>query len=270
MGILWIIPTVVQRIMPQPPLISLHEIVQQLKISCQFPTVVQAVVAHRIVTQMAQSVGIEIEAAELQKAADSFRLKNNLSSAKQTLAWLQQYMLSIDDLEALVYHTVLSAKLAAHLFKDKVEPYFAEHKLDYTQVVLYEVVFSSLDLATELFYALQEQEITFAEMARQYAQNPEHRRRGGYCGLLMRKDLKPELCAAVFAATPPQILKPIVIGKKVHLVWVEEILLPALDDALAQQIQSELFAQWLQQQTAKIDYRQSLDPVLLLTPALKL
>jgi parvulin-like peptidyl-prolyl isomerase len=254
--------------MPQNPLISPNEILQQLKVSCQFPTVVQSVMARKIVTQTAQSKGIQIEPAELQKAADSFRLKNNLSGAKETLAWLQTYLLSIDDLEALVHHTVLSAKLANHLFQDKVEPYFAEHQLNYTQVFLYEVIFSNLDLAMELFYAIQEQEITFTEVARKYSQDPEHRRRGGYCGLLTRKDLKPEISAAVFAATPPQVLRPIVVGKRVHLVWAEEVLSPTLDDDLRQQILSELFADWLQQQTANLDFEQILDPVLL--PASKL
>jgi parvulin-like peptidyl-prolyl isomerase len=256
--------------MPQNPLILPNEILQQLKVSCQFPTVVQSVMARKIVTQTAQSKGIQIEPAELQKAADSFRLKNNLSSAKETLAWLQKYLLSIDDLEALVHHTVLSAKLADHLFQDKVEPYFAEHQLNYTQVVLYEVIFSNLDLAMELFYAIQEQEITFTEVARKYSQDPEHRRRGGYCGLLTRKDLKPEISAAVFAATPPQVLRPIAIGKRVHLVWAEEILSPTLDDDLRQQILSELFADWLQRQTANLDFEQILDPALLPTSKLHL
>jgi parvulin-like peptidyl-prolyl isomerase len=252
--------------MSQNPLISSDEILQQLKVSCQFPSIVQAVMAHKIVMQTAQAKGIQIEPIELQKAADSFRLKNNLVSAKETLAWLQKYFLSLDDLEALVQHTVLSTKLSHSLFKNKVEPYFAEQQLDYTQVVLYEVIFSSLDLATELFYAIQEQEITFTEVARKYIQDPEQRRRGGYCGLLTRKDLKPEISAAVFAATPPQILKPLTISKRVHLVWVEEILPPVLNDDLRQQILSELFADWIQQQTARLDFKQILDPALLPAP----
>jgi parvulin-like peptidyl-prolyl isomerase len=269
MSILWFAQVILQLNMSQSPLISSDEILQQLKVSCQFPTIVESVMARKIVTQTAQAQGIQIEPVELQKAADSFRLKNNLSSAKATLAWLQKYLLSIDDLESLVQYTVLSAKLADRLFKNKVEPYFAERQLDYTQVVLYEVIFSSLDLAMELFYAIQEQEITFTEVARQYVQDPEQRRRGGYCGLLTRKDLKPEISAAVFAATPPQVLKPIAIGKRAHLVWVEEILPSTLDEVLRQQILSELFADWLQQQTAKLDFERILDPALLPIPKLK-
>jgi parvulin-like peptidyl-prolyl isomerase len=254
--------------MPKMPPISQDEILQQVKLSCQIPTLIKAITERKIVSQKAQSLDLKVETVELQKAADSFRLKNNLVSAQETLDWLKRHALSLDDLEVLVYHTVLLTKLADRLFKDKVEPYFAERQLDYTQVVLYEVIFSSLDLAMELFYAIQEKEITFTEVARKYTQDPEHRRRGGYCGLLTRKDLKPEISAAVFATTPPQVLRPITVGKRVHLVWVEEILSPILEDDLRQQILSELFADWLQQQTANLDFDQILDPALLPTPNL--
>jgi parvulin-like peptidyl-prolyl isomerase len=234
--------------MPKLPPISQAEILQQVKLSCQIPTLIKGITERKIVAQTAQNLDLKVETTELQKAADSFRLQHSLVTTQETLVWLQHHALSLDDLEALVYHTVLSAKLAHHLFANKVEAHFAERQLDYTQVVLYEVVLSDFDLAMELFYALQEQEITFAEIAQRYAQDPEMRRRGGYRGLVTRNDLKPELSAAVFAASPPQVLQPIKVGKQVYLVWIESILSPTLDETLRSQIQAALFAGWLKQQ----------------------
>jgi parvulin-like peptidyl-prolyl isomerase len=49
---------------------------------------------------------------------------------------------------------------------------------------------------------------------------------------LRRKELKPEISAAVFAAAPPQVLKPILSAKGLHLILVEEIIQPQLDDKL--------------------------------------
>jgi len=43
--------------------------------------------------------------------------------------------------------------------------HFVEHQLDYAQIVMYEVVLDDEDLAMELFYALQEGEISFPEVA---------------------------------------------------------------------------------------------------------
>ena len=42
------------------------------------------------------------------------------------------------------------------MFADKIEPYFYENQLDYTAVVIYEVILDDEDLAMELFYAIQE------------------------------------------------------------------------------------------------------------------
>jgi parvulin-like peptidyl-prolyl isomerase len=230
------------------PPISQDEIFQQVKLSFQIPTLIQAIAERKIVAQKSQALDLKLETDELQKAADSFRLKNNLATTQETLKWLNLHALSLDDLETLVYHAVLSAKLADALFASQVEPYFMERQLDYTRIVLYEVLLNNVDLAMELFYALQEKEITFAEIARQYAQDPEVRRRGGYRGLVTRKDLKPELSAAVFAAKPPQLLKPITMGKETYLIWVEEVISPVLDETLKSQILSALFSNWLKQQ----------------------
>jgi parvulin-like peptidyl-prolyl isomerase len=162
--------------------------------------------------------------------------------------------LSLDEFEESVYATVVSSKLAQHLFADKVEPFFVEHQLDYAQVVMYEVVLDDQDLAMELFYAIAEGEISFpSEVAHQYIQDTELRRTGGYRGTLSRKALKPEISAAVFAATPPQILKPIVTSSGSHLIWVEELIQPRLDDTLRYKILSDLFSEWLKQQIEQFE-----------------
>jgi parvulin-like peptidyl-prolyl isomerase len=238
------------------------DILQQIKLSCQMPTVLSSIVERRIVAQKSQELGIQVSVNDLQKAADSFRLKHQLITAEVTIQWLKQMMLSLDDLETIVTHTVLSSKLANHLFSSQVESYFAEHQLDYITIAMHEVLLQDGDLAMELFYALQEQEIMFAEVARQYAQDPETRRRGGYKGLVTRVDLKPELSAAIFAATPPQILKPIAVGKQFYLVWVEEVITPTLDDALRSQILADLFANWLKLQVNQSNLTQLLDSTL--------
>jgi parvulin-like peptidyl-prolyl isomerase len=62
---------------------------------------------------------------------------------------------------------------------------------------------------------------------------------------LYRKDLKPEISAAVFAVTPPKILKPIVTSKGVHLILVEEIIERKLDNWLRNKLAADLFDDWV-------------------------
>jgi parvulin-like peptidyl-prolyl isomerase len=233
--------------------ISDRDIIDRLKQSAQIPTIVRAIISHKIIASTAQELGIKVTTEELQQGADRLRLIYNLEKAEDTWTWLQKHHLSLDEFEEIVRNNILASKLARHLFDDRVELFFAEHILDYTQAVLYEAIFDDKDLAMELFYALQEDEITFAEIADRYIKNPELRRIGGYRGSLHRHDLKPEISAAVFAANPPQILKPIVTTDGIHLLKVETIIQPQLDNSLSQKILNDLFSGWLQQQITGVE-----------------
>ncbi|MGM3305985.1 peptidylprolyl isomerase [Anabaena sp. WFMT] len=228
--------------------ISTSDIIHTIKLTCQIPDVVKTIATQKIITEAAEERRITVTPAELQQEGDKLRLEKKLVKAKDTWTWLEKHLLSVNEFEELVYKNVLSRNLANHLFSDQVEKFFYEHKLDYFVAVTYQVIFDSRDVALEMFYALQEDEITFPEIARLYIQEPELRRVYGYQGLQHRKDFRPEIAAAVFASTPPQILKPITTPKGVYLIWVEEIIQPQLDEQLREKIITELFSDWLKQQ----------------------
>src|SRR4028118_79394 len=233
--------------------ISAQDILHQVKLSCQIPSIVEQIVTRKVVMDAAAEAGIKVEDEELQQAADNIRLISKLKTADETWEWLNKNCLSLDDFEEMVYTNVISGKLAQHLFGDKIEPWFVEHQLDYAGAVIYEVVLDDEDLAMELFYALQEGEMSFFEIAQQYIQDTELRRRGGYRGVVRRKEMKPEISAAVFAAKASQILKPIVGAKGVYLIWVEEVIKPQLEDKLRYQIISDLFQGWVKQRVEEVE-----------------
>ena len=183
--------------------ITQADIWQQVKLSFQIPELVEQIVSRKIILAAAEEAGIKVEVEELQKAADFFRLTNKLTSAEDTYKWLEKHGLSVDDFEEIIYTNLISGKLTQHLFADKIEPHFWQNQLNYPGVVMYEVVLEDEDLALELFYAIKEGEMSFYDVAHQYIEDVELRRKGGYLGVQHRRDLKPEISAAVFAANPP-------------------------------------------------------------------
>ncbi|MBD2595385.1 peptidylprolyl isomerase [Nostoc spongiaeforme FACHB-130] len=229
-------------------IISSEDILYQLKLSCQLPDIIAAIATRKIITDAANQSDIKIQAGELQQTADKMRLAKKLIKAKDTETWLEKYYLSLNEFKELVQISLLSAKLAHHLFFEQIEPFFAAHQLDYAKSITYEVVLDDEELAWKLFYELQEHKISFQNIAQQYIQEPELRRVGGYCGIRYRSDLMPEIANYVFTAHPPQILKPILTHQGVHLILVEEIIQPHLDEELRCKILRDLFAAWLQQQ----------------------
>jgi parvulin-like peptidyl-prolyl isomerase len=228
--------------------ISPEDWIYQIKFSRLIPTISEQIINRRIITSAAEKAGLKINQVELQNASDLFRKQNQLIDTSATLAWLEKYHLSIEDLEAIMLQQLQTRKLAEYLFINQVESYFVAKQLNYLTAVLYEVILEEKDLALELFYALQEGEITFPQVAHQYIRSIEQRRVGGYLGFCRRLELRPEISAAVFAASPPQVLKPIATSTGIHLILVEEILQPQLTEDLKTQILTELFIDWLNKQ----------------------
>ena len=233
--------------------ISTQDLFNHIKLSCQIPQLIEEIASYQVIELAAKEAGINVDAEELQQAANDFRIDNQLNNAEATWSWLYENHLTLDDFEALVYANALTNKLAEHLFADKVKLLFYAHQLDYSGAILYEILLEEEDLALELFCSLQEREISFHEVARQYIQDLSLRRAGGYLGKVLRKDLKPEISAAVFSATPPEILKPIKTSKGTHLILVEEIIQPKLDDEIRADIISDLFSGWINEKIQNLE-----------------
>lgn len=101
--------------------------------------------------------------------------------------------------------------------------------------------------------------MSFYDVAHKYIQDKELSRKCGYLGKVQRKDLKPEISAAIFAAKPPELLKPIITSKGVHLILVEEIIQPELNNFLQMKIMSDLFDTWINQQVEEVEVMKSLE-----------
>ena len=231
--------------------ISIPEIIQHLKLSRQMPSVLANLINQKIIGKTADRENINVAEDELQKAADLFRLKNNLTSSQDTLKWLEKNYLSVTEFEQSLKMDILSRKLAHHLFEDQVEANFHAHQLDYYQAIIYEIALSNFNLAMELFYGIQEKELSFWDLAHKYIEDDELRRHNGYRGKKTRSQLQPEIAAAVFALNNdrlPQVIKPIAIGKKTYLIYVEEIIQPVLERSLREKIITQLFEDWLGKQ----------------------
>jgi PPIC-type PPIASE domain len=230
-----------------------EDILHHLKLSCKLPEFIEKIVTCKVIEYATIAAGIQVTGEELQKSADQFRLIHKLKDAAETWAWLKQHHLSLDHFEEMIHINLSRDKLIQHLFADQIESYFVEHQLEYLGVVMYEVILDDQNLAMELFYAIQAGEMSFYEMARLYIQDPELRRMGGYQRVRYRRDLKPEISMAVFAAKSSQILKPIVTAEGVHLLLIEEIIQPELNELLRQGIGLELLIAWLKQQLEQVE-----------------
>lgn len=233
--------------------ISSQDILTHVKRSLDIPKIVQAIARQKLIQTTAKHLGITINPAELQQAADQLRAQQELWGQKETMQWLNQHALTLDDFQAIAEFNLLTQKLAYQRFDKQIEPHFLAHQKDYTKVRLFELVLDDEDLALELFYALEEGEITFGELADQYAPDKEARYKGGYKGKLRCRELPGAIANAILAVEGDTLLKPIPIGRQFHLIYVAEKKIPKLGRRLRQEILFELFEAWVHQEIAPIN-----------------
>jgi PPIC-type PPIASE domain len=238
--------------------ITRNDILQYIKCSYRIPEVVEEIAKIKIVVNKAEEFQLEINQEDLQKTADIVRVVNGIKTAKDTWPWLEKHSLSLDDFEESISTNLICSQLANHLFEEKIEKHFAENTVNYYGAVIREVIFDDEDLAMEYFFSIKEEEISFFEVAYKHIKDVDLKRKCGFRGLLNRKQLKPEISPCVFSANPPCLLNPIKTSLGFHLVLVEEIIKPTLDEKLRASIISELFTDWLEKELEKVDILQPL------------
>ena len=235
-----------------------NDILHHIKCTCKIPDLVEEVAKIKIIIDKAEDLKIKIDRSDMQKTADIFRVMNGMKTAKDTWLWLEKHCLSLDDFEETVAVNLTSGQLANHLFEDKVEKHFVENILNYYGVIMHEIVFDDEDLAMDYFSSIKEGKVSFFEVAYKHIKDLDLRRKCGFRGLLNRKQLKPEVSASVFSVDFPCLLKPIKTNLGFHLIFVEEIIKPALDNKLKAFIISELFLNWLDKELENVDVLQSI------------
>ena len=94
------------------PEISDRDLIYEAKIAGNIPELIQGILRRKVIARQVQEAGINPTIAELQAAAEKFRIVNQLESAEATQKWLQDRFLSVDDFEDMVTQNLISNKLA--------------------------------------------------------------------------------------------------------------------------------------------------------------
>jgi len=227
------------------PLIEASEIIELLRQEQQIKTFSQKVLQKKVIEKAAKERGLTVTPEEIQVAGDQLRREKRLEKAADTIAWLADQMISVEDLEAGICDRLLTQKLAEHLFSKEVEKIFVQDKLQFDQIILYQIVVTKPQLAQELFYQIQEGEISFFDAAHLYDIDENRRHLCGCEGKVYRWGLKPDIAVAVFSAQPGEVIRPIQTDQGYHLCMVEKFLPAELTPQRYQEILHNLFNEWL-------------------------
>jgi putative peptide maturation system protein len=208
-----------------------------------------------VIRAAAAERGIDMSDEEFQQAADEFRLARDLHEAQSTEDWLASHHLSYADWEALLADQILRSKLRQALTADKVEQYFAEHRLLYDNAAISRLVVSDEDVARELRAQINEEGMDFHALAREYSTDIATRPAGGYAGVVRRAEMEATPEAAIFGSQAGNTVGPFKTESGWELVKVESLHTAILDDAMRETIKTEIFDQWLSERRRRANIR---------------
>ncbi len=221
------------------------EISRFLRKTISFKETYEKILYQQVIDRAAQERGLTVSEQEIQAESDRMRREKRLEKAADTLAWLTDEMITPDDWEAGIRDRLLAQKLAESLFAKEVEKFFAQNRLDFEQILLYQIIVPFERVARELRYQIEEQEISFYEAAHFYDINEKRRQQCGYEGKLYRWSLKPDIAAEVFKAQPGELVGPLQSEQGFHLLLVEEFIPSELTPERYQEIRDRMFKEWL-------------------------
>jgi parvulin-like peptidyl-prolyl isomerase len=169
-------------------------------------------------------------------------------------AWRRSRGLDLDQLERLVQFDASLATTTEALWNSQVTSLFLQERLSYDQVVMSIVRLDDPDLATELFFQLQEGELSFSSLVENYSKGNDRTNRG-VIGPIRLKQLHPLLAKVVRRYAPGELIPPHDINGTVHLMRVESLESAQLDEPLRQHLLGQLRGQWLTRQLATLHKR---------------
>lgn len=212
----------------------------------------------KIISEAASSRNISVSEAEIEAEANKIRSSLRLEKAADTLAWLKDNLLDPEQWEIAINNHLMRQKLAQHLFDSKVEAHFAQNRLDFDRFVLYQLVVPYEKLAQELFYQIEEEEISFYQAAHLYDIDRQRRNVCGFEGEVHRWNYPPDIAAIIFK-TPVMIgelIHPIKSNQGYHLFKIEDYLPAQLTPKIRQEIIDRLFGQWLNSELSYLIHNQ--------------
>lgn len=208
----------------------------------------QTLVQRRVV---ADAVGLETVDPERSHAAhEQFFQQNGLKDDTALQAFLANQGLGADDLR---WQIELPLRVRSHCqehYRHKAEAHFLSRK-NQLDIVVYSLLrVQDAFLARELYLRIEAGEANFADLAAGYSEGPEKQTKG-IVGPVPLTQAHPVLAERLRTSRAGELLQPFQIADWWLVVRLESYTPASFDAATADQMATELFEQWIREETGR-------------------
>jgi parvulin-like peptidyl-prolyl isomerase len=194
-------------------------------------TFLRDTIRNAVIRQYADKQNIRNSDAELQLAADELRYNRGLEAVESVTQWMRENHQTPLALQDGIDTMLLNNKVRNSIAEEKLQAYYAEHKLEYEAAELYSIRVDSESKAKELLAQLNDEGADFHVLAREHSQDENSRHLGGFVGRLSRSEMTGVVAAAVFAPRPAPVIGPVKTEQGWNLFKVTKIHKPTYEES---------------------------------------
>ncbi len=198
-----------------------------------------------LILAVCEQLGITITDDELQAAGNVFRLEHKLLGASETLAWLAQQRITVENWFQGIRGSLLTQKLKEYLFSEEVDSHYMNNRDDYRRIALSQILVRDLTEALKIAQALRVENASFCALALSHSKEKQSKENGGFAGIRFLAELLPEIAKVVVEAKEGDLIGPIQTKLGYHILRIEKWF-PAELHQVRQQVLESLFQIWLQ------------------------
>ncbi|MBV9385884.1 MAG: peptidylprolyl isomerase [Chroococcidiopsidaceae cyanobacterium CP_BM_ER_R8_30] len=203
-----------------------------------------------LIDQVVSSV--ECTPEELARACQQFYEQNQITSETVRQAWLKHHGTTLEQVEILATRRLKVEKFKQITWGHKLESCFLQRKAQLDRVVYSLIRTQDFGVAQELYFRIQAQEQSFAELAREYSQGPEAQT-NGLIGPIELSNSRSEIGQMLSVSQPGQLWPPTRLGDWVVIVRLEKFIPAQLDEPMRQRLLHEMFVAWLSEQLQQMN-----------------
>lgn len=219
--------------------LDIHGLLEQLQQYQLLPKLVQEVVVDQ---------AIESVACDPEEAYKAFCQQRNLLTEEQQQAWQAHHQLTQEQMYMMALREAKITKFKEDTWGNQVESYFLERKVKLDRVLYSLIRTKDPSLAQELYFRLNDDGESFAELARHYSEGQEAQT-GGLIGPVELSVPHPMIGRMLSVSQPEQLWSPTPIGEWYVITRLEKFVPAQFDDAMRQRLIDELFKTWLKETT---------------------
>jgi len=207
---------------------------------------------YQLMPKLVQEIVIDraIEAIECdsQTAMQAYCATRGIFSQEQQQAWCQQQQIEPGQMVAAAVREFRLAKFQEETWGgSQLDSYFLQRKTQLDRVRYSLIRTKDASLAQEIYFRLNDDGASFADLAREYSEGQESKT-GGLIGPVELSVPHPVLARMLMVSKPGQLWAPTQIGEWMVIARLDQFLPAQLDDAMRQRLMSEKFQEWVQQQ----------------------